>query len=512
MSEVDDAAGRLRLSCVEASERLIDALAVRGFTPVSSTTGTWRGRVQVGTGLGGEPRSTLIDVRIPGDYPYMQPTVVPLSLAAAENWTGAEQPGYFEASNSWHRETRGNLCLFEQSEHSKLPWADADMLLEQVQAWLDEDLAGWPNDLPALDLERYLQATGEIVLYGDLAGVIGKVVLLSRRAKSPWVVGMPARVPRGRKGQKGRWTPGIAMVLDLGEIERPIRNWSSLLEAAGPQERVLQREVEAGVRELVLLYSRLGQSGVLAVQLRRTDDGWTVNAHRAAPRDTEALLRRSHPQHALLAEHRVAIVGVGAIGSVIADLLHRSGVGHLHLIDPDVVLPGNLVRHLVGAEHVGRPKADAVIDTLRSSRPGSATTLTSGYDSLSSLDEAMAVFASADLVIDATADSTASGLIAAAARSGAGRAISVCVLADGYAIRVDHWPEPDDGPLRPPTLPEVAPGAYETGCSSPVSTTPPAAAWEAATLGARHAISVLLGANPSAGEERILTSSPGGPG
>lgn len=45
-----------------------------------------------------------------------------------------------------------------------------------------------------------------------------------------------------------------------------------------------------------------------------------------------------------LADARVAIVGVGAIGSVAAGLLARAGVGHLRLVDRDYVEPSNLQR------------------------------------------------------------------------------------------------------------------------------------------------------------------------
>ncbi|MGH9555754.1 MAG: ThiF family adenylyltransferase [Terriglobales bacterium] len=45
-----------------------------------------------------------------------------------------------------------------------------------------------------------------------------------------------------------------------------------------------------------------------------------------------------------LAEARVVMVGVGAIGSVTAGLLARAGVGHLRLVDRDYVEPSNLQR------------------------------------------------------------------------------------------------------------------------------------------------------------------------
>ena len=49
-----------------------------------------------------------------------------------------------------------------------------------------------------------------------------------------------------------------------------------------------------------------------------------------------------------LAECRVAIVGLGGIGSLVAEYLSRLGVGHFLLIDPDVLEESNLSR-VVGA-------------------------------------------------------------------------------------------------------------------------------------------------------------------
>ena len=44
---------------------------------------------------------------------------------------------------------------------------------------------------------------------------------------------------------------------------------------------------------------------------------------------------------------RVAVLGLGATGSVIAPWLARAGVGHLTLIDRDLVETSNLQRQLL---------------------------------------------------------------------------------------------------------------------------------------------------------------------
>lgn len=51
---------------------------------------------------------------------------------------------------------------------------------------------------------------------------------------------------------------------------------------------------------------------------------------------------------ALLGEAKVAVIGLGGVGSLLAEYLSRLGVGHLVLVDPDVIDETNLTR-VVGA-------------------------------------------------------------------------------------------------------------------------------------------------------------------
>ena len=61
---------------------------------------------------------------------------------------------------------------------------------------------------------------------------------------------------------------------------------------------------------------------------------------------------------------RVAVVGLGGLGSNIAILLSRMGVGHLHLIDFDRVDVSNLHRQQYFVEQVGSYKTEALANTL----------------------------------------------------------------------------------------------------------------------------------------------------
>ena len=70
-----------------------------------------------------------------------------------------------------------------------------------------------------------------------------------------------------------------------------------------------------------------------------------------------------------LREAKVAIAGLGGIGSNIAVMLARSGVGHLKLVDFDRVDVTNLNRQMYQIQHLGQPKPDALLDILNHINP-----------------------------------------------------------------------------------------------------------------------------------------------
>lgn len=70
-----------------------------------------------------------------------------------------------------------------------------------------------------------------------------------------------------------------------------------------------------------------------------------------------------------LSSGRVAIAGLGGLGSNVAFALARIGVGHLHLIDFDRVDLTNLNRQQYFLKHVGRNKTDALKEQLLEINP-----------------------------------------------------------------------------------------------------------------------------------------------
>jgi molybdopterin/thiamine biosynthesis adenylyltransferase len=70
-----------------------------------------------------------------------------------------------------------------------------------------------------------------------------------------------------------------------------------------------------------------------------------------------------------LATRRVLIVGIGRVGSAVAEELARSAVGNLVLVDHDVLTAKNVSGHVLGDPYLNQNKAEAMANYLRLSVP-----------------------------------------------------------------------------------------------------------------------------------------------
>ena len=70
-----------------------------------------------------------------------------------------------------------------------------------------------------------------------------------------------------------------------------------------------------------------------------------------------------------LKKTRVCILGLGGLGSNVAVLLARAGIGYLKLIDFDVVEASNLNRQQYRISHIGMKKTEAMKTIIREINP-----------------------------------------------------------------------------------------------------------------------------------------------
>ncbi len=83
---------------------------------------------------------------------------------------------------------------------------------------------------------------------------------------------------------------------------------------------------------------------------------------------TELLLGKENMEK--LAAARVCIFGIGGVGGYVAEALARSGIGHLELVDNDVICLSNLNRQIIAThETLGQYKVDVMKERILSINP-----------------------------------------------------------------------------------------------------------------------------------------------
>ena len=126
-----------------------------------------------------------------------------------------------------------------------------------------------------------------------------------------------------------------------------------------------------GADLILFCWSRRWKTDLLILACTGTGNNTDGLALRPAPVDVRSLSLRAGPDAAILKDRRVALYGAGALGGYAAMSLAQSGVGHLDIVDHDILLPENVVRHIAGYPLAGIPKTVAVKMIADSHSPAS---------------------------------------------------------------------------------------------------------------------------------------------
>ncbi|WP_238651785.1 ThiF family adenylyltransferase [Paenibacillus piscarius] len=116
---------------------------------------------------------------------------------------------------------------------------------------------------------------------------------------------------------------------------------------------------------------------------------------------------------------RFAIIGLGSVGSKVAESLCRMGATTFYLVDEDLFLLGNLERHTLDWRDLGLHKVDAIAQRMRyiSSSVDIKTSRLNlnGQESNASLNGVLVEISNCDVIIDATANGQVFNLLASIA-------------------------------------------------------------------------------------------------
>jgi hypothetical protein len=101
-----------------------------------------------------------------------------------------------------------------------------------------------------------------------------------------------------------------------------------------------------------------------------------------------------------LRDARIVLIGAGALGSMIAELLVREGVTEVTVLDGETLQAGNLVRHTLTVAEVGAPKATTLAQRLNLVNPHAQ--VVGIEEEFPGEARGQAALAEADVVIDST--------------------------------------------------------------------------------------------------------------
>lgn len=430
---------------------------------------------------------------------------------------------HVDGIETWHA-NQELLCLWRDGDASR-QWATVAGLMERVDAWSEQasrEFGGNPETLDALVYWNGPRSSRVgLVDVHDLAdraargsedGHVGRLHF------RPATVGPTGDAPvlqlTANTLRKGDIPDGFGDPQTLrgryfyrahGQLTSPpttVEEWRDTL----TQRQREQFERDRGQRRHrrlvhLLLWQTGGGPAAIALESIRDDAGdWTTAAIELRPDGERALLLRAGPDAPSLRSQRVLLLGAGAIGGYVADLLARSGLGHIDIVDYDVLWPANGTRHVIGRGPIGS-KAQIVAAMVGHNCPWTAATPhdTAPWDP-GALE---ALVAGRDLVVNATADRGHVELTARVCNSLTVPFVATSLQRGGSVVRVVRQAEGDTPiwqrahldayPTIPPLADELEYAGLETGCLAPVHNAPPASVMRAAALTADVAIDHLSG-------------------
>jgi sulfur-carrier protein adenylyltransferase/sulfurtransferase len=369
--------------------------------------GNGEARVRATLDLAGE-KSLDLEVRFPAHYPEGCPSVRPVPYASlSSHQFGGE----------------GVLCLEFGPDNWHPHYNAADMLRSAWRLVAKEIISTVkPVEIPS----RHVRTLAERVRHAT--GVVLRTPDFEERAKRAaeatdfeyaWSGTYPIRI-----------TPtAIPKGQALGDAPPAFRNQTHhtgpvvQLEAATPT--VVPSEPDAFVAFVAEHGHRELAADESVVLLRRSEGEMRCylrlgkEVHRLAdvPLETSSASRTADDVRAALSTLKVGIVGLGSLGSKIALTLTRSGVRRWVLVDGDVLLGPNLCRYPSTFASVGSMKVEVIKDALRDITPTEPEITTYTLDVASATNpelhaEILKELASADILIDATANPEVFGVLA----------------------------------------------------------------------------------------------------
>lgn len=432
-----------------------------------------------------------------------------MDIVIVPGWPFQPPALFVQGLNTNHSTLAGLVCMWQDGDFSH-DWTTVQGLFLRIEAWCEQAQHGWKEDHLELDAFLNFHTKSALVTTFDLSAL--------GISKGGWgrfsgiVNREPLRVdtvkgPRQESNQlNGMW-------FHVGALEKPPpRQLSEVsLHLRRSQQRGLKRGlarrqqsdplfVSGGVDLILFCWERHGQTDLLMLACRGMGEQVEAIAMQPGPNDEHSLILRAGPDASVLRPCRIVMFGAGALGGHTATLLAESGVGHLTMVDADVLLPGNVVRHVAGHRQVGSPKVEAVQAVIEDhARWAQVVNFQESPRTPSAIRERIE---GADIVIDTTGNVAFTLSLAMVVGDMGIPLVSGALYRGGFIGRVQRQARPSDTPIEqrgdPTRYPIIPVGddredfaAPQLGCSAPVNNASPVAVSACASLITQVAIDVL---------------------
>jgi molybdopterin/thiamine biosynthesis adenylyltransferase len=426
-----------------------------------------------------------------------------MRIVFVDGWPFRNPHLFVKGLDEWHLSAGGDVCLWATGAAGG-EWLTLAGYKRRIDEWVERARRGFAPEDFALDAhlsfgKTHIGAIATIDL-GSLAldGQRGKIGTIS----AAWKKDDPVlEIVRGSSSLiEGRW-------YYVGDVRVPPRNLNGVRALlASNQRNNFDRRLKAvskhGKPQLfVIAWDReLGREALVLVAKKEGDEVVT-RAVEVAPTDPATLKLRAGPDADALADKRVVVFGVGAVGSNAALRLAEVGVGYLRLVDNARLRPGDIARHAAGSWQVGDTKVAAVRLLAHTRAPW---TTVAAIEELSWDPDLIAVLLEqVDLVVDTTGFASFANLLSVMCAESSLPLLTAALYRAGAVARVRRQALPSDTPIsdraangRYPVIPPgEEPRVFEPGCSAAVNNASPIAVATIAALAADVAVDHLTGRN-----------------
>lgn len=468
-------------------ERFQTELIRRGFGPVSPQLREWVGPVH-------------------GSFDGLT-DAVDMRLEFRDGWPFKPPRVYVDGLTSDHVNPAGEVCLWREDEGDPQDWVSFDAFESRLQQWCNRATSGFSASDIALDAHLYFEEKSNrlaILNISDIMGSDGNDGATGHFHAVAEATG-PFNFERGEShfdALRGRWYYREQLDMppaNLRQFRDSLRsgqatNFDRLL-------RETNRDKET-IHFALLVWNTPRGPNALALCLTPSDPSPKATALVAAPTDTHILQMRAGPDAPSLNDKRVVLFGVGAIGSHLAILLAKSGLGNITIVDGDFLRPGDVTRHAAGSNGVGYPKVEAVKELIADSAPWTNTDTVS--EALWHPERILEESAGADLVIDGTGISGFADACSVLFGEHGKPFLTYALFRSGSIGRARRQAGEHDTPImsridltdRYPLIPpddEAQDEQLETGCTSPVNNAPPHSVAAIAALASQYSVDWLSG-------------------